>query len=447
MGEHYLDTVGVRSSILLVPTRLYATLTLALAACGFKPAVGGDAGSGQAADAATGLGPDAGPSYTGKCGSPGAIHDDFTDPALDNEWRASGMTMEANGVVSVTPSSSTNFGGYITKHRVDLTGTNVEVEVPQMLDTTSFATAALYLVADPTHYVAITQLHGMLNAEWRDGGGTATDVSAPYDPAKHRWWRISEANGTVKFEVSGDGVTYAALAGSAQVTSPSWIDDVEIALGGYSDSTIAHGTVQFDNLDGKLDPAGWCKADTFSDTFQRSSVGYDWTPRFTPTTGAAGCMPSVNSGAHFDQSGIPNSRCWLASGRAYDLAGSRVYAHVPAIVNTKPGWTAFLRALSDNVTDAMLIEWDTGNLCAQIRSEIPICRPYDLASDLYWRIGEAGGTLVFDASPDAQTWTPVATVPVPFLLNALEIQVGTEATLSFAGGVSLVVSGYNETQN
>jgi hypothetical protein len=113
----------------------------------------------------------------------------------------------------------------------------------------------------------------------------------------------------------------------------------------------------------------------------------------------------------------------------------------------KPGLTTFLRAISDNVVDAMMIDFDTGNLCAQIRSDTPICRPYDVAADLYWRISEAGGTVVFDASPDAMTWTPIATVPVPFPLNALEIQLGTESTIAYSGGVPLVVGTYNETQN
>ena len=421
-------------------TRLYAILTLALASCGFKPGVGTDGGTGQVLDGSVDAGPDAGPIYTGKCGSTGAIRDNFDDGAVDDEWRAAGMEVEANGVLSVTPNSNQNFSGYLSKHRVDLTGTNVEVEVPQMLDTASNATAALYLVADPNHYVAITQLHGKLNAEWADGGGP-TDISTTYDPVSLKWWRISEASGQVTFETSPDGATYTTLS---TITTPSWVNDVVIGLGGYSDGVVTHGTVAYDNLDEKLDLAGWCKAETFDDNFMRLNVGYDWTARFTPTTGAAGCMPTVNNGAHFDQSGIPNSRCWLASGHGYDLAGSHLYAHVPAIVNTKAGWTTFLRAISDNVTDAMLIAWDTGNLCAQIRSDTPICRPYDVANDLYWRIGEAGGMLVFDASPDAATWTPVATVPVPFALNALEIQIGTQSTLLFAGTVGLVVSGYND---
>lgn len=427
--------------------RLYAILAVAFAACGFKPAAGGDAGKGSAADAGLDGGPDAGPVYTGPCGSTGAIRDNFDDGAIANAWRASGMTMEANGVVAVTPNSSTTFAGYLAKHRVDLTGTNVEVEVPQMLDTTSNATAALYLVADPSHYVAITQVHGTLNAEWDDGNVLATDVGTPYDPVQHRWWRISEAAGKVRFEVSADGASYAPLAAMATLATPSWIDEVDLALGGYSDGVLTHGTVAFDNLDGKLELAGWCKAAAFHDDFARSAVGYDWTARKTPAMGAAGCTATVNDGAHFDQSGIANSRCWLASGHAFDLAGSSVYARVGTIVTTKPGLTTFLRAIADDVTDAMLLEWDTGNLCAQIRSDTPICRPYDPANDQYWRIGEAGGTLVFDASPDATNWTPVATVPVPFALNALEIQLGTEATLSFAGGAPLVVSAYNETQN
>jgi hypothetical protein len=413
-----------------------------LASCGFKPAVGAGDASGRPGDAAIDT-PDAGPMFTGKCGSTGAIHDNFDDGAIDNQWRASGMTAETGGVLAVTPNSSTNFGGYLTKHRVDLTGTNVAVEVPQMLDTSSNATAALYLVADMTHYLAITQKNGTLNAEW-DIGPNVMDMGEDYDPVADRWWRISEASGTVKFEVSADGTAFATIA---TLASPPWINNVEIALGGYSDGVLTHGTVQFDHLDDKLDPAGWCKAGVFGDQFMRPSIGFDWTARKTPTTGASGCTATVMNGAHFDQSGIPTSRCWLASGRAYDLAGSYAYAHVGPITMQKPGLTTFLRALSDNVTDAMLIDFDTGNLCAQIRSDTPICRPYDPAKDLYWRISEAGGTVLFDASPDAQVWTPIATVPVPFPLNALEIQLGTEATTAFSGGVPLVVGTYNETQN
>jgi hypothetical protein len=385
---------------------------------------------------------DAGPTFTGKCGSTGAIRDNFDDGVIDTEWRASGMAMEAGGVLAVTPDSSVNFGGYATKHRVDLTGTNVAVEVPQMLDTSSNATAALYLVGDPTHYLAITQIHGMLNAEWDNGGPNATDFSVTYDLAAQRWWRISEASGTVTFEVSPDGTTFTAVT---SIASPSWINDLEIAIGGYSDGVITRGTVQFDNLDDKLELAGWCKADTFGDHFMRMAVGFDWNARKTPTVGASGCTPTVMNGAHFDQSGIGNSRCWLATGHGYDLANSYAFAHVGPIGAAKPGWTAFLRAISDNVTDAMLIDWDTGKICAQVRSDAPVCRTYDMAADAYWRIGEAGGMVVFDTSADAVTWTPIASVPVPFPLGALEIQVGTEATLSFAGPVPLVVGSYDET--
>jgi len=153
------------------------------------------------------------------------------------------------------------------------------------------------------------------------------------------------------------------------------------------------------------------------------------------------------NGAHFDQSGIPTSRCWLASGHGYDLVNSHAVAYIPAIATSKPGWTTFLRAISDNVTDAMLIDWDTGNICAQVRSDAAVCRAYSPTADLYWRIGEGNGMVVFDTSADSVSWTPIASVPVPFPLTALEIQIGTEATTSFAGPVPLVVGSYNETPN
>ncbi len=418
-------------------TRL-GILIVVLGACGFKPSTAGAPGDDapRADDAPIPTDADM-PVNTGPCGTPGAIRDDFADNVTGAQWRTSGMVSEQGGELVATPDSNTTFGGYISKHRVDLTGSSVTVEVTAMVDTTKDDIAALYAITDATHYLVIYQSHGKLYAGWDDGAPGPTLASSNYDPTADRWWQLSEAGGTMTIAASPDGVTWAALATTPTKT---WVTSVGVALGGYSD--MPHGSVHYDNLDTGLAPAGWCKAGTFSDAFARTGVGDAWTARKTPTMGG-GCTATVATGAHFDQDGTANSRCWLASAHGYDLRASSIGIELAAITNTQPGWTTFLRAISDTVTDAFLIQFDTDMLCAQIRSQAETCVPYS-TSFTHWRVTEAGGTLTFDASPDAQTWTTVLAAPDPFPLDTLEIQIGTEATTGFAPGpLGLTVGSYN----
>lgn len=417
--------------------RMRLAALVVIAACGFKPTpVTGDGATPGDDDGGGSAGSDAGV-MLGPCGTPGAIRDDFS--TTSNQWRATRMAAVSGGELVVTPDDNMRFGGFSSKHVVDLTGSQITIEVTQMIQPTMFGTAAMYLYADDNHYVAFTVRNGILNAE-NAAGGTANDVPVGYDPTAHRWWRVSEQSGTVSWQTSPDEVVWTTIG---SIPTPTWINRLAIGLGGYSD--MPHGAVHFAHLNLDLQPAGWCKADTLVDHFARTTVGFDWVAKREMNMGPPGCTAQVSNGAHFDQSGFV-SRCWLATTQGFDLRDSTAMVFVPGIVTTRPGWKVFLRGISDVVTDAFLIQFDAGKLCAQVRSDAPTCIAYASDTFLYWRFREAASTLYFETSRDAGSWTTVFTTPDPFPLDKLEIQLGTDATISFMGQgtVNLTMGAYNQ---
>ncbi len=430
---------------------LEAAAVALLGACGFQPGLAGggahdgstgsDAGSGgNDLDGGAGSdGSDGGTVLTGRCSSPGVLRDDFTTGVTGGtgQWFALGMSSVIGGVLSVTPSSASGFAGYYSKHTIDLTGANVTVEVPAMISTTANATAGLYLYVDATHYLALYQQLGMLVAEYQNGSGLmATKIA--YDATK-RWLRIAETSGQITFQWSPDDAMWTAF-GPALAT-PAFTTSLGLGLGGISYDNQPHGSAQFDNLNQAADPAPWCKASTFVDRFARTTIGLDWSRRLVPNNGN-GCLPTVNNGAHFDQSGNANSRCWLVTAKAFDLAGSSAMTYVPAITSSEAGWSVFLRGVTDNL-DAFYIQYQDPNMvCAQVGGATPICKAYS-AADLYFRLRQAPGQLYFEASSDATTWATIAQVAAPFSVAATQFELGTATTTSFGGTLQLTIPDYN----
>ena len=66
----------------------------------------------------------------------------------------------------------------------------------------------------------------------------------PYEPALHRWLRLSESGGTTFWEVSADGVTYTVLY---QASDPFTLTAVGLGFGAYQ-ADAAPGFAVFDNF-------------------------------------------------------------------------------------------------------------------------------------------------------------------------------------------------------
>jgi hypothetical protein len=431
-----------------------AVLSLLLTACGFRPGGSNPAGDDDQLIDAPASGSDAS-TILAPCGTVGAVRDDFNDNLTADQWDVAtpAQVSETGGELVVTPIGVVpttallpvmppvaQYMGYLSKHAVDLTGGALTVEVTGMVDPSSPAAVAEFgAVNTRTLYALIVVGHGSISF---DASGTLSGTM-PYDPIAHRWWRIAHTGSTIVAELSPDGVTWTPIG--MPMAQPSWLARVDIALGGSSTDVTAHGSVHYDNLDLDVAATGWCKASSLTDQFERTTISFDWDALATKT-GPPTCTPTVNDGAHFDQTGMMTSRCELTTAQGFDLTGDSVMMYVPTIAITRTGWNPFIRVVSDAVADTFYLQFEhnaTDQLCAQVHSDPEQCIPYDADNDLYWRIGESNQVLTFDTSPDAAVWTIVGKTAITFPVTAVDVEIGTAVTATFTPGVSLVISAYN----
>jgi hypothetical protein len=96
------------------------------------------------------------------------------------------------------------------------------------------------------NYLEVAKIGSELRAAAFVGGVPTEPVSVDYDAAMHAWWRIREDGGTIYFEVSGDGVTYDALASTP---APFSVSALELSLiAGTHPSSITQEQARFDRF-------------------------------------------------------------------------------------------------------------------------------------------------------------------------------------------------------
>jgi hypothetical protein len=148
----------------------------------------------------------------------------------------------------VVPCSSTYDGAYTTEQDYDITSSFVLVEVLQTPNQGNGTTAAfLGLDFEFNNHVRMRYDNGLLIADRLVGGSSTTILSTNYNPAIHRWWKISEFAGTIYFWTSPYGLEWVPFA--------NWAYTFTIATGcriyltcGYFGTEPDPGSAIFDNL-------------------------------------------------------------------------------------------------------------------------------------------------------------------------------------------------------
>jgi hypothetical protein len=106
---------------------------------------------------------------------------------------------------------------------------------------------ALFAFREATRTAAfeLIQTGGTLFLRSITDGGASLIFTGAYRAANHRFWQIRERLGTLLFEVSADGLTWAALT---SVATPTWFNNAtfEIAAGGKG--LVMPGEFRIDNL-------------------------------------------------------------------------------------------------------------------------------------------------------------------------------------------------------
>lgn len=182
--------------------------------------------------------------------------DDFADNDSNTLlWDVYGPVSEVNQRIEISPAAnSTQYGGYDSRSRYDLTGSSVRVELVQVLAPSSGAETFLKAAHDTNNKVYITVTNGYLTCGYKLAGSYFDVVSVAYSATQYRWLRLRESTGVTYWEVSADGQTWTILL---HRPSPIDLTSVEIQLGaGTWQPATSPGTAIFDsvNVPGPVNP-------------------------------------------------------------------------------------------------------------------------------------------------------------------------------------------------
>jgi hypothetical protein len=166
--------------------------------------------------------------------------DDFEDGERAATWARSyveeGCALSEKGGAFVgeppEPAFGPSYCAYASAAAYDLTGSAIAIEVAEMLDGAAESPGIAYFklaTRDDERGVELVHEAGRLRCRvWRERDVTVLGEQA-YDEADHRWWRIAEGAGRIRWEASADGRAWTTLCEAD--TSSVDVDDVEVEIG------------------------------------------------------------------------------------------------------------------------------------------------------------------------------------------------------------------------
>lgn len=148
------------------------------------------------------------------------ITDDFSGSSIDSgiwtEYIGGSATASLNGsgqLLLALPSSSTASDyATIETDPYDFTDGIVQIEVNGVPDQATTANGVLYANTDSNNWFRIVLEQGTLYFQRKNAGVSATLASVAFVLATHKWWRIREYGGDVKYETSPDGYNWTEQA-------------------------------------------------------------------------------------------------------------------------------------------------------------------------------------------------------------------------------------------
>ena len=199
------------------------------------------------------------------------LEDDFNDNSVNlSKWSTnslfSGFTdvsvpaREISQQFQVGPlfqgQSGSHYNGIRSRNTFDFTGAYSYVELVQGPASSTKADAMFTIGRDANNYYRIYVEEGNFICQARLGGTKINLFTQPYDPAVHRYWRITHDpfNGNVLFETASDN---PSLSGSwvaryfdrwDTTAVPLGAVILEIKAGTWQPEPIVPGTVVFDNF-------------------------------------------------------------------------------------------------------------------------------------------------------------------------------------------------------
>lgn len=213
---------------------------------------------------------------------------------------------------------------------------------------------------------------------------------------------LRTGSGTAATEICTHVVTRIAIDDDDTCTSTAWTNTNPIFLlvPYYEIADTLHSTVTDNFDDNSIDGTKW---DAYPDGAGSTVAESGEKAILTPGSSVAA------SYATFD--GV----------RTHDLQADAVFVQVPQVTS---GASETLLVLWHDGPNQLRLQIDGANLsCTKIVMSIETelaNTPYDPATHMWWRIRESGGNILFDTSPNGNTWTNFATVATPLRVRAIK---------------------------
>jgi hypothetical protein len=181
--------------------------------------------------------------------------DTFNDDTIDTmKWTAyaapaptAERIRETNGRIEIQPASgATGYSGLGANTPVDLTGSQLVVELVQALPARVAGEAYLTASKDGSNWINLAVWDGVIGVTRKVAGTLSHPRTLPYVPERHRWLRLREEAGTTYWETSPDGDAWEVLYSQA---NPFILTALMADFGaGIWDPTPSPGTAIFDNF-------------------------------------------------------------------------------------------------------------------------------------------------------------------------------------------------------
>lgn len=366
------------------------------------------------------------------------LRDTFNDGIVDTtKWPnnyntgAGGDPTEPGGRARVP--CDTGFAAYASDTIYTLEASHVSVALypPAAGGAAAEAWAQLLITSSTPGTDAIAEVNavsGLLTLAKRTGYFDAGAVTLTYSPTDHRYLRIREDGGNLRWETSPDGITWTVRRNAS---APSWVSvaDLEIQLITHRDG----GTPDFAEFDDFNVTPSTAVVGDLTDDFDAPAVDtVKWPNNYNS---GAGGMPDQADG----RARVPCSTGFaaFASAEIYRLAGSQ--AHVQLTPPPGPGHTesyAQLIVLSDVAGTQIVFEVDAATNILRMATYVEFFDedatsiPYDPTAHAWLRIRQEAATLTWDTSADGRDWTTQRTLTAPAwtVENDLQVQLLAHCT-------------------
>lgn len=361
------------------------------------------------------------------CGGVGVLATGFDDGNLDQRFwfDANGSAEARDGelVLSLPPDESacSHFG---THHGYDLSGRSLGLELVSLPEPPADVAFRFWVHGREGDLLEITIDDDTVRFVASVDGDPRTLASQRYDAAQHRFLRIREADGSIYWETSGDGVEWLERAADS-VENLFDVHHVSLELAGQGLGNGAPAEIHIDDLiGGGTPPEALCPCSALTDDFEDGVASSAWD---TPHAGSSCTMAEANGTLRIAVPAEAYTPCNYTSRSAYDLRGSTLSVELvdPPPLDADGYVELYFEADGANYFQVRVKQGEIH--CTQVADE----QCTDLSSGQHsptehrWlRFREQDGTVYFETSRNGVDWQFQTSSIEPFPVDAVSVRVG-----------------------